>query len=156
MALKKFIDGCRAVEEAVASLYRAFADLFPEHRLFWEDLYRDELEHSFWLSDAGHTEAIDLLPSEDLLPSMDVIKRTLTFARMKSQHIRTNPVTLEEALKIAYQLEESMVETFTNEMTANIFASDYESLSQKIIAAEQRHISKIEDMMIGKGFLQVS
>lgn len=90
------------------------------------------------------------------MPSMDIIERTLTFARAKSMHIKTDPVTLEEALRIAHQLEESMVETFTNEMTANLFASDYESLSQKITAAEKLHISKIEDMMIGKGFLQVS
>jgi len=156
MELINFINGCRAVEEAVASIYSKFADLFPENRSFWEDLYRDELEHSFWLSDATQTEAIDLLPSKDLLPSMDIIDRTIAFARGKSMHIKTNPVTLEEALRIALQLEESMVETFTNEMTANLFASDYESLSQKIIAAEKRHINKIEDMMIGKGFLQLS
>jgi len=156
MELINFIHGCREVEEAVASIYRTFADLFPENRAFWEDLYRDELEHSFWLSDADNAEAIDLLPSVDLLPSMNIIERTLAYARGKSMHIKTNPVTFEDALRIALQLEESMVETFTNEMTANIFASDYESLSQKIIAAEKRHIGKIEDMMIGKGFLQLS
>ena len=156
MELIKFINGCRAVEEAVASIYRTFADFFPEHRSFWEDLYRDELEHSFWLSDTNRAEAIDLLPSEDLMPSMELIDQTLAFATGKSQHIKTNPVNLEEALRIALQLEESMVETFTNEMTANLFSSDYKSLSQKIIEAEKLHISKIEDMMIGKGFLQVS
>jgi len=156
MELKNFINGCRTVEETVASIYRKFADFFPEYRSFWEDLYRDELEHSFWLSDASHNEAIDLLPSEDLMPSMEVIERTIAFARGKSLYINTNPVTFEEALRIALQLEESMVETFTNEMAANLFASDYESLSQKIIVAEKLHINKIEDMMIAKGFLQLS
>ncbi|MBI5664425.1 MAG: hypothetical protein HZC49_04970 [Nitrospirae bacterium] len=140
----------------VASIYGSFADLFPQYREFWEDLYRDELQHSFWLSDAAHYEAIDLLPSEDLMPSMDIVEKTLAFVHGQSQRILTRPVTLEEAFKIALQLEESMVETFTNEMTANLFASDYESLSQKIIAAEKIHIGKIEDMMIKKGFLQVS
>lgn len=156
MELKNFINGCRAVEETVAFIYRTFADFFPEHRSFWEDLYRDELEHSFWLSDSNHTEAIDLLPSEDLLPSMEVIERTLSFALGKSEYIRSNPVTFEEALNLALQLEESMVETFTNELAANLFASDYKSLSRKIITAEKLHINKIEDMMIGKGFLQLS
>jgi rubrerythrin len=156
MDLKNFINGCKAVEEEVASIYRTFADFFPQYRSFWEDLYRDELEHSFWLSDADHYEAIDLLPSEDLMPSMDIIEQTLAYARTKSRHIKTNPVTFEEALRIALKMEESMVETFTNEMAANLFASDYESLSQKIIAAEKLHIRKIEDMMIGKGFLQLS
>ena len=156
MALKNFINGCKAVEESVASIYRTFADFFPEYSSFWEDLYRDELEHSFWLSNAANTEAIDLLPSQDMMPTMDIIERTLAFAHGKSMHIKLNPVSLEEALRTALQMEESMVETFTNEMTANLFASDYESLNQKIIAAEKRHISKIEDMMIRKGFLQLS
>lgn len=156
MKMGKIINGCKAVEEAVASIYRTFADFFPEYRTFWVDLYRDELEHSYWLSDANNIEAIDLLPSEDMLPSMDIIERTLVFVRGKIQYIKTNPVSLEEALKIALKLEESMVETFTNEMTANLFASDYEALSKKIIAAEKRHINKIEDMMLSKGFLQLS
>ncbi|MEW6602870.1 MAG: hypothetical protein AB1499_17995 [Nitrospirota bacterium] len=156
MELINFIKNCRAVEETVASIYRTFADLFPEYRAFWDDLYRDELEHSFWLAETTNAEAIDLLPSEDMLPSIDAIERTLAFARSKSQYIKTNPVTFEEALRMALLMEESMVETFTNELAANIFASDYESLNQKIIVAEKRHINKIEDMMIEKGFLQVS
>lgn len=156
MELTNFINGCRAVEEAVAAIYRAFADLFPQYRSFWEDLYRDELEHSFWLSNTLNAEAIDLLPSEDLMPTMDVINRTVAFALGKSQYIKKNPVTFEEALRIALQMEESMVETFTNEIAANLFAYDYESLSQKIVAAEKLHINKIEDLMISRGFLQLS
>lgn len=156
MELHELINGCIAVENAVASLYRTFMDLFPDEKLFWQDLYRDELEHSFWLSDGSFAESIDLLPSTDLVPSMKLIESSFKFANRTISHIKSNPITLEEALKIALKLEESMVETFTNEIRANLLASDYASLSEKLIMAEKAHINKIGDMMISKGFLQVS
>ena len=156
MELHELINGYIAVENAVASLYRIFMDLFPKEKPFWQDLYRDELEHSFWLSDASFTESIDLLPSTDLLPSMKLVESTFKFTNITISHTKTNPVTLEEALKTALKLEESMVEMFTNELRANLLASDYQSLSEKLIAAEKVHINKIEDMMISKGFLQIS
>jgi len=156
MKSDQLLNACKDVELAVASVYRKFMDFFPEDKIFWQDLYRDELEHSYWLSDALNVESIDLLPSKDLLPSMGIIESTLLFVRRKMNYIKFNPVTPEEAFKIALKLEESMIETFTNELTANIFASDYESLNNRIIAAERLHINKIEDMMIGKGFLQLS
>jgi hypothetical protein len=49
-----------------------------------------------------------------------------------------------------------MVETFANELIANVFSVDYESLSDRIIMSEKAHISKIEDMMVKRGFLQLS
>jgi hypothetical protein len=156
MEMQNFINGCIIVENIVASIYKTFMDFFPEEKSFWQDLYRDELEHSLWLSDNTHTEALELLPSKDLLPSIELITRTIDFANGKVSHIKSNPVTLEEALNIALQLEETMVETFTNEVTANLFAHDYKSLSERISAAEKVHINKIEDMMISKGFMQLS
>jgi rubrerythrin len=156
MELDSLIKGCRAVENATASIYRTFMDFFPEEKILWQDLYRDELEHSFWLTDNTVFESIDLLPSRDLLPSKELIASTLDFAQRKIDYIRTNPVTLEEALRIALEIERSMVEMFTNELAANLFSSDYKSLNQKIISAEKLHINKIEDMMISKGYLQLS
>jgi len=49
-----------------------------------------------------------------------------------------------------------MVETFTNELIANVLSVDYESLSDRIIMSEKEHIAKIEDMMMRKGSLQLS
>ncbi len=147
---------CRDVELAVASVYKNFMERFPEDRLFWQDLYRDELEHSFWLSDATNIEAIELLPSKDLIPVEKLIMDTLGYIKTVVDHIKYNPVTAEEALRTALKLEDSMIETFTNELTANLLASDLESWNHRIIAAEKIHINKIEDMMISKGFLQLS
>lgn len=156
MELDNFVSGCIAVEQTVASVYRSFMDMFPKERDFWNDLYKDEMDHSNWLTDISISESIDLLPSKDLLPSEELIVNSLAFVEAKLIHIKLNPVTFEEALKDALQLEELMVEAFTNELSANLFSSDYQSLHNRLIAAEKLHINKIEDMMISKGFMQLS
>ena len=156
MDMGHFINGCIAVEETTASLYRMFMDIFPDERPFWQDIYRDELEHSFWLRSGSRSEVIDLLPSKEIIPSMEHVTSTLVFIEGKIAHAKTNPVTFEAALMTALELEQSMVEIFTNEITANLLATDHESLNDKLIAAEKLHVTKIEDMMISRGFLQLS
>lgn len=156
MDLTSLINGCIQMEQTVASIYSTFTQLFPEEEIFWEDLFRDEMDHASWLTDADYIESIDLLPSNEILPSMKQIENSLSFAENKRMHIKSNPVTLEEALKIALKLEETTVETFANELKANLFASDYRSLSEKLLIAEKLHIDKIKDMMIKKGFLQLT
>jgi len=144
------------VEETIASLYRIFMEIFPDERPFWLDLYKDELEHSFWLTSGTRSEVIELLPSNELLPSIEHITRTLVFVEGKIAQVKTNPVTFEAALTIALEIEKSMVEIFTNEITANLLATDHKSLNDKLIAAEKIHVTKIEDMMISRGFVQLS
>jgi hypothetical protein len=156
MDLKNVIDGCIHMEQIVASIYSMFMQFFPEEKIFWEDLFRDESDHALWLTDADYIESIDLLPSTDILPSIKQIENSLRFAENRMLQIKSNPVTMEEALNIALKLEETMVEAFANELKANLFASDYRSLSEKLLIAEKLHIDKIEDMMIKKGFLQLT
>ncbi|RJQ51338.1 MAG: hypothetical protein C4526_10150 [Nitrospiraceae bacterium] len=156
MEQQNLINGCIAVEEAAASLYRTFMDLFPGEKSFWQELHSDELEHAAMLSNSAYTEAIDLLPSQDMLPSVEQIERALDFTGKRNEFIKANPVTFEEALKTAHRLEESMVEIFANELLANLLAKDYESLSRKLFQAEKIHIDKIEGMMLKMGFLQLS
>ena len=156
MELVQLINGCITVEEAAASLYRMFMDIFPDDRDFWEDLYKDEIEHSFWLMSGSRSEVIELLPSKNLMPSMGHVDHTLKFIQGKIVQAKNNPVTFEAALRTALEIEESMVEIFTNEITANLLATDHRSLNAKLIAAEKIHVTKIEDMMISRGFLQLS
>jgi hypothetical protein len=156
MDLNHFVSGCIAVEETTASLYRIFMDLLSDEKPFWQELYRDELEHSYWLRSGSHSEAIELLPSKKLIPSMEHITKTLAFVEGKIAQAKTNPVTFETALMTALEIEESMVEMFTNEITANVLATDHESLNEKLIAAERIHVTKIEDRMISKGFMRLS
>lgn len=144
------------MEQTVATIYSIFMKKFPEEKSFWEDLFNDEAQHQSILTSAEYIESIDLLPSKDIVPSIKLIESSLRSAAYAMSTIKSGTVTLEDALRTALYLEESMVEMFANELMAKIFSFDYKSLSGKLIAAERLHIDKIEDMMIKKGFLQMS
>ena len=156
MELYEIIKGCITMERVVANIYKTFVQFFPEEKVFWEDLVRDEQEHASWLSNVNFFEMIDLLPSTEILPTKELIDNSLKFAENKSMHLKSNLVSLEEAMTLALHFEESMVEIFANHLIANVLATSHESLTQKILMAEKIHKDKIEDMMITKGFLQLS
>ena len=156
MNVYDFMSGCIEIEQSVANIYKQFANMFPEDKHFWTDLYRDELEHAVWLSIEENIEAMDLLPANTPLPTPELIESTLLNIRQQTAHIWSNPVTLEDALQTALRIESSTIEIFTNELSAKIFATTKESLQKKLIEAEKIHINKIESLMIDRGFLQLS
>ena len=156
MELPKIIQGCFAMEQTVSIIYKYFMQLYPDDKNFWMDLYQGEIEHASWLSNASFTAMIDLLPSTEIIPTLELVNNSVKFAEEINKAIHTKPLSFEDALDIALKLEETMVETFTNELIANVLSVDYESLSDRIIMAEKEHIAKIEDMMMRKGNLQLS
>ena len=156
MELPKIIHNCFVMEQTVSSIYSYFIQLFPDEKLFWTDLYLDEIDHATWLTKASYTGMIDLLPSTDLIPALELVDSSVRFAEKRKKEILSRPLPFEDALNIALKLEETMVETFTNELIANVLSVDYESLSDRIIISEKAHISKIEDMMMKRGYLQLS
>ncbi|MEW6571339.1 MAG: hypothetical protein AB1390_09230 [Nitrospirota bacterium] len=154
MEIYQFINVCLVVEHAAAAIYSHFMQLFPPEKDFWEDLFKDEKKHiSFLIEAADHGQFEEMNP-EDLGFSMRLLDRTRKFAEDISDRIKFNPVSLEDALKMALKLEETMVETFTNELIANLSAADDNFL--EMFAEGKNHVDKIRNMMINKGFLKLS
>lgn len=159
MELSDKINGCIAIEEAAASTYKFFIQLFPDEKDFWEGLLNDEIDHTAFLKDAFSSDVFSRLPQQAQPPSIPFIHRSLEFAQSVKKRIMLNPVSFEEALDIALKFEESMVETYTNELIAAFKASDDKSYLMNIenmLNEEKGHISKIKNMMLKKGFLRFS
>ena len=83
-----------------------------------------------------------------------IFYRTRKFVENIMNQIKFNPLSLEEALKIALKLEETLVETFTNYLIANL--SPNRKAIIEMLIEERSHIDKIKEMMIKKGFLKLS
>jgi rubrerythrin len=159
MELSYRIQGCIAIEEAAASLYNSFMKLLPEEKDFWESILNDEIDHSSFLKDAAALDMFQKLPLQAQPPSIPFIEKTLEFVQSVNTRIMSNPVTFEDALTIALQFEESMVETYTNELLADIQSDDDKSYFmnvKKMLTEERGHVSKIKNKMIKKGFLKFS
>ena len=155
MEIYQLVKGCLVVELAVASIYSSLMYLFPHKRDFWDDLYKDEKKHISFLIETSDSGKFDKMHTEDLGFSMPLLDRTLAFISNISNHIGINPVSLEEALNMALQMEETKVEAFTNELMANLSSTDSKAFLQ-LLMEEKTHIAKIKNMMIEQGFLKLS
>ena len=155
MEIDQLVRGCLVVELAAASIYSSLMHLFPQEKYFWDDLYKDEKRHISFLIEAADSGRFDEMQTADLGFSMPLLDRTEKFIANISNHIGINPVSLEEALNMALQIEETKVEAFTNELIANLSAADSKAFLQ-ILMEEKTHIAKIKNMMIEKGFLKLS
>ncbi|MEW6053235.1 MAG: hypothetical protein AB1552_05505 [Nitrospirota bacterium] len=156
MEIHTLIKGCIAIERAAASIYSNFMRAFPEEKAFWEDLYNDEIGHSSFLADAGSQGLFNGLKVHDLPVTVPLIEKTLQFADNIHSHVQFNPVSFEEACRLALKLEETMVETFTNDVIAHLSGSRSSSFLKRILGEEKAHIEKIRDIMISKGFMKLS
>ena len=155
MKIHDLINGCIAMENASAFIYSKFMQLFPKEKDFWEDLFNDEMSHSSFLNDVEYYEMFNGLQISDLPLSISLIEKTLKFVEKISEHIKFNPVSFEDALRIALKIEETMVEIFTNDLIS-IAITNNESFLEKIFRDERLHVDKIKNMMIKKGYLKVS
>jgi len=155
MEIYQIVKECLVVELAVAAIYSSLKHLFPQKRDFWDDLYKDERRHISFLIETSDSGGFDEMQIADLGFSMTLLDRTQTFIANISNHIGTNPISLEEALNMALQMEETKVEAFANELIANLSSADSGAFLQLVIE-EKTHIAKIKNMMIEQGFLKLS
>jgi len=147
MESNTIINKCIQVEKSAASIYKDLMKQFPEHKDFWQDLFNDEIEHTSFLRDVKSLHLKDELQKIDLLPSLPTINMALDFADNITKKIKSGPVSLDEALAMTLELEESMVETFTNKIIADLMSCEDENGYKKIVSDEIRHLNKIKKMI---------
>lgn len=149
------IMGCIVIEKAAADFYKTLIGIFPEERSLWEGLIDDEIRHSILLAESNAFAEIGDIEGQILPPGMPYITKTLEFTEGLKEKIRFGTITLEEALRIALMLEESMVESFVNDIIPEDPTSSFVSLEQ-ILIDEKTHVHRLKDFMIKKGFMRVS
>lgn len=154
MDLKDRILGCMAVEEAAADFYRTLVSLFKDEKDFFGDLMKDELRHSTFFVDGTLFDVFGVDKGQVMPPELSLIKKTVAFVKKMNHRLRTSPVSLDEALRMALMLEEAMVEVFANEALAGEGGA-LQGFSD-LIKDEKRHVEKLRDFMAEKGFTPVS
>jgi rubrerythrin len=83
----------------------------------------------------------------DYAPSMHEIKKSLKLTESVNKRISDDPISMKNALKLALKLEESMVETYSNELIAQLLTCDDDASYKKLLADEKKHIDKVRKMM---------
>jgi rubrerythrin len=142
-----FINACIKVENFVASIYSRLMQVLPKQKDFWEELLNDEREHIAFLSDVKSLGLVTELEKMDYAPSMNEVKKTLKLTDSVIKRISDAPISMKNALKLALKLEESMVETYSNELIAKLLSCDDETSYEKLLADEKKHVDKVRKMM---------
>lgn len=141
------VNGCIKVEKSAASIYRKLMKKFPDKKEFWKDLFDDEINHLSFLNDVKSLGLIDVMQKIDSLPPQELIDQTVMMADDLTAKIMAESISLKKALAMALKLEESIVETYTNRLIANLISCEDEVSYKKIVADEKKHINKIKKMM---------
>ena len=147
MEINTLISKCFKVEISATYIYKDMMKQFPENKDFWHGLFNDEIEHASFLRDVKSLNLKDELQKIDLLPSLTTINMALELAENITGKIKSGPVSLDEALAMTLELEESMVETYTNKIIANLLSCEDENEYKKIVSDEMRHLNKVKKMI---------
>jgi rubrerythrin len=141
------INGCIKVEKSSAYIYKNLMKKFPEKEDFWKNLFDDEVDHLSFLKDVKSLGLTENMKKIDIPPTMPVINETIKQAENITEKIKKDSISFKNALKVTLKLEESIVETYTNKIIANLISSDNNLSYKKIVANEKKHVNKIKKMM---------
>jgi rubrerythrin len=144
LGTKDVLEVCQAVEFACAELYHYFAELFKDDRdifLLWLKTAMEEENHArlFALvaklrrSNIVETIRIDLIDAEV----------ALIYIRSMIDKVRENPPSLEEALRLAIELEEKL----DGFMMGNVLGFADESHEKSFLAitnSDSHHVESLQ------------
>jgi rubrerythrin len=149
-------------ETAIQQLYEVFADIFPEHRAFWQGMAEEEQKHSDYLQDLSSNESLKKWfmndgPFQQLALSSALQYMEQLIERMRKanigllealsvagdmepqiERIRKANISLLEALSVASDIEEALIEK--QFIRLNIAGpAEIKSVMNRLVVDTQRH-----------------
>lgn len=141
------IGGCMKIERSAAAIYSTLMQKFPDKKEFWKELLDDEIEHISFLNDALSHGLTGELKKMDIPPSQKVINRTQKLADSIHEKVKKEPVSFKDSLAMTLKLEETMVETYTNSLIADLMSCEDDRCHERVMSDEKNHVEKIRDMI---------
>ena len=106
---QKILDLLAENEEAVARLYRAYAEKFPKQKDFWNDLFKEEIQHSRWIKKLSTGTHPPAQVKEDRFDEA-VFKISFDYLEEKLAQATDDDLSHNDALAIALDIETGMFE----------------------------------------------
>jgi rubrerythrin len=143
--LSERIEACIDVENAVAEIYNAFSNNFPEARSFFRELSKEEENHATVLAVARGYHRIGKLPERAVPSSLPEIYGTLDLARNIKDKVKSREISLEEAIEMSLSIENSKAEAYLQETLIKERDERVISNLKKLLIDEKSHIEKINE-----------
>ncbi len=135
------------LEKTVGELYRRYAELFPEDHLFWEKLFREEIEHANLLEQADYNKDKEIAGAKTVYKHYDATIAAIDEINgyiAKTQH--TAP-TLREACDFALHLESSASEFHLQYMIKKSTGDELLGVFKQLNSADESHVRRISEFM---------
>ena len=133
-------------EETISQLYTAYAEKFPDYRDLWSDLAGQEKEHSRWIDDLCSKIKNGGIYCNAARFNSEAVKSSIKYINEQLNIAKTTDISLRNALGIALDLENSLIEKKYFE----VFEGDSAELKQTLLnlaEATNRHRIKIKQAL---------
>jgi rubrerythrin len=125
-------------ELALKRLYELFAMAFPELRAFWEGIAQEEQIHSDCLQNLSSTESMKKWSMTDMRFKQLAIHKSIEYIETQMERTKKTDISLLEALSIAHDLEESLIEK--QFISLNVSGpEEIRNVMKGLVADTQRH-----------------
>jgi rubrerythrin len=104
------------VETLAEKIYFSLSELFPDARALFGRLSSEESRHADIVAISMKLLDIDQLPAELAIDMEPLIKETISIAGKLEDKVERKEITLEEALQLSIELEESGAEAYLQEV----------------------------------------
>lgn len=95
-------------EVDISRLYRIYSQKIKGHKRFWEELSKEEIEHSLELNKIREEEKTDMIKENNF--SRGIVKYVSDFVAEQIKVAKNGKITHREAIEIALRIEQSMLE----------------------------------------------
>jgi hypothetical protein len=133
----------REHEEAVSKLYNAYASKFKEHEEFWATLSWEELDHAQKIQQISELIEKGNVRFDPTKFKSAVINTSMAYIARELTRLKTEPVSMENALSIALSIEKSIIDggifdAFTG------FTTEAKSLIRELATSFNEHYQAVQ------------
>jgi rubrerythrin len=138
------IDMLSRHETAIKQLYELFADVFPEHRAFWQGMAEEEQKHSDSLQGISSKESLKKWFMNDSQFQQLVIIGSTEYIEQQIEKVKKAKIGLMQALSVASDIEEALIEK--QFIRLNISGpEEIRNVMKGLVADTQRHRKMIAE-----------
>jgi rubrerythrin len=133
-------------ETAIKQFYEVCADVFPEHRSFWQGMAEQEQKHSDCLQGLSSKESLRKWFINDAQFQRLALTGALEYMERQTERVRQANIGLLAALSIAGDIEEALIEK--QFIRLNISGPDeIKNVMTGLVADTQRHRKMIAEKL---------
>ncbi|MBN1393341.1 MAG: hypothetical protein JW947_11150 [Sedimentisphaerales bacterium] len=140
------LEAMKEHEEVIARLYDCYAGKFPEHRSFWAELSKEEVQHADWIDtlrsrieEGSEDIVVDRFPVVAIEDSINFINRQITRAADAD-------FELINALSTALDLEKALIENKYFEVFEGDSKETIRTLAS-LARSTREHRQRIQEMV---------